>query len=68
MMFAILVLSLGTWSVYRQHIVRVSVFMLDTFLLTLSNGCRARALFCLHEACSFWAWMTLAGVIKHAIH
>ena len=45
MIFDILVLSLGTWSVYRQHIVRVSVFMLDTFLLTLSNGCGVRALY-----------------------
>ena len=36
MIFDILVLSLGTWSVHRQHIVIVSVFMLDTFLLTLS--------------------------------
>ena len=45
MIFDILVLSLGTWSVHRQHIVRVSVFMLDTFLLTLSNGCGVRALY-----------------------
>ena len=56
MIFDILVLSLGTWSVYRQHIVRVSVFMLDTFLLTLSNGCGVRALLCLHEACSLWGF------------
>ena len=56
MIFDILVLSLGTWSVYRQHIVRISVFMLDAFLLTLSNGCGVRALFCLHEACSLWGF------------
>ena len=56
MMFDILALSLGTWSIYRQRIVRVSVSMLDTFLLILSNGCGVRALFCLHEACSLWGF------------
>ena len=53
MMFDTLVLSSGTWSVYRQHIVRVLVFMLDTFLLTPSSGCGVRALFCLLEGRSF---------------
>ena len=56
MMFDTLVLSPGTGSVYRQHIVRVLVFMLDSFVLTASSGCGVRALFCLFEGRSFWGF------------